>query len=137
MNVLESADRMLSLQQNIQKREAAERAYQQCKTFAAKEAAELGWEDDSRFWEQLLRAIVSAYPQFSSAIKLERMSDSDATKFESKLIPFGKHRGTSVKEVPLDYLEWLTGDTFTDDLRRYVRSDKIEREVANEKRKRG
>ena len=42
-------------------------------------------------------------------------------------MPFGKHKGLKMEEVPLDYLQWLAGTDLEDDLRytieRYLNSE--------------
>jgi exodeoxyribonuclease X len=32
-------------------------------------------------------------------------------------MPFGKHKGMKMEEVPLDYLQWLAGTDLEEDLR--------------------
>jgi exodeoxyribonuclease X len=32
-------------------------------------------------------------------------------------MPFGKHKGLKMEEVPLDYLQWLSGTDLEEDLR--------------------
>jgi exodeoxyribonuclease X len=36
-------------------------------------------------------------------------------------MPFGKHKGLKIGEVPLDYLEWLSGTNLDEDLAYTVR----------------
>jgi hypothetical protein len=38
-------------------------------------------------------------------------------------IPFGKYRGTSVTELPFDYLQWLTSIDLLDPLRAEVKKE--------------
>ena len=39
------------------------------------------------------------------------------------LMPFGKYRGTSVTELPFDYLQWLTSIDLLDPLRTEVKKE--------------
>jgi exodeoxyribonuclease X len=32
-------------------------------------------------------------------------------------MPFGKHKGLKMEEVPIDYLQWLSGTDLEEDLR--------------------
>lgn len=68
------------------------------------------------------------------------MTDDEARAFERRSMPWGKHKGKLISEVPLDYLDWVLDqpDTFKVDIERYVRSDwvrdakKIEEEEEQE-----
>jgi len=55
------------------------------------------------------------------------MSDVDARRFGRSLMPFGQHKGASIDEVPIDYLEWLLDQqgTFMEDLGSYMDSERI------------
>lgn len=70
------------------------------------------------------------------------MTDDEARAFEKRPMPWGKHKGKLISEVPVDYLQWVLDqpDTFKVDIERYVRSDwvrdakKIEEEEEEEQR---
>lgn len=49
------------------------------------------------------------------------MSDADAKRYESNCIRFGKYLGTPIKDIPLDYLQWLAGAQ--NELCAYLRSE--------------
>jgi len=54
------------------------------------------------------------------------MSDAAAKGFECRRMPWGKHTGEQIKDVPLSYLEKLCDhDPFVDDLKRYLESPRI------------
>lgn len=59
-------------------------------------------------------------------------TDKWVRAFGRKLMPFGKHQGKPLSEVPLDYLKWLVNSDntqFTLELVRYVESDSVQREI--------
>lgn len=59
----------------------------------------------------------------------EPMSDAESKAFERQQMPFGMHSGELIADVPMDYLLWLECEPdFRRDLRRYLRSDRIQRE---------
>lgn len=58
----------------------------------------------------------------------DAMSDDEKKRFERTEVPFGKHSGKQVKDVPLSYLEWIDGDEFRTDLRRYLKHPDVWRE---------
>jgi len=60
------------------------------------------------------------------------MSDQEAKRFEQEVMPFGKHKGKAVVDVPLDYLFWLDGDEFRRRLPGYLLSDRVQREIQGE-----
>lgn len=63
----------------------------------------------------------------------EPMSYDSSLAFERQVMPFGKHAGESIKDVPMDYLLWLECEPdFRRELRRYLRSDRIQREQGSE-----
>lgn len=51
------------------------------------------------------------------------LSDSDLRAFEREPMPFGKHQGTPIGQVPLEYLDWLIGEQelFTRKVREYLK----------------
>jgi Putative quorum-sensing-regulated virulence factor len=51
-------------------------------------------------------------------------------------IPFGKYRGTSVTELPFDYLQWLTSIDLLDPLRAEVKKE-YERRLCDQRQYEG
>ncbi len=49
------------------------------------------------------------------------MSQDDAERYESNCIRFGKYLGTPIKDIPLDYLQWLADSQ--NELCAYLRSE--------------
>jgi hypothetical protein len=95
---------------------------------AAEELAELAGEQPPRFWETLAAIAASKLPPV--APPLERhppLTDQEAIRFEAMPMPYGKHAGDCVGEVPCDYLLFLTeGDEFSQRLKRYVKSKRFQ-----------
>jgi hypothetical protein len=58
------------------------------------------------------------------------MSDGEVQRFEREMIPFEAFRGKLVKDVPLERLQWYADQTFVDQLRRYLRSKRVQNEEA-------
>ena len=94
--------------------------------------------DNPRFWERMIELCQTKMPpkkeyETSNPMKPKPMNDIAAKAFESTLIPFGKNRGYRIKEVDLNYLEWLADeDDFIGQLRRYVLSKRFEQRKKQE-----
>jgi hypothetical protein len=80
-----------------------------------------------RFWEEMLWLIASKLPtKPPPAERHPALNEQEAIRFEAMPMPYGKHAGESVGEVPCDYLLFLTeGDEFSQRLRRYVKSKRF------------
>ena len=55
------------------------------------------------------------------------MTDSEARAFESESMPFGKHIGEPIGQVPADYLLYLDENQFATKLRRYLSSERFQK----------
>jgi uncharacterized protein (DUF3820 family) len=53
------------------------------------------------------------------------MTDSEASAFEARRMPWGKHKGKRIDEVPIDYLQWMLDqpDTFKVEIKQYLESE--------------
>jgi len=60
--------------------------------------------------------------------KSSRMTVAESRRFGKQPIPFGRFKGQPVDQVPLDMLEWYADQKFVDELRRYLRSSRIQKE---------
>ncbi len=96
---------------------------------AAESAIQLIQESETgnveHYWKEIRDAVLKRAPLGPNEAKqLDAMSEQEANKFELGEIPFGQYQGDQVKDVPLDYIEWLISreesDTFKQDLRRYL-----------------
>lgn len=93
------------------------------------------------FWSRLRECIDIPDPPAPDIALSERaarlsepMGDAEAAHFgRNQEMPFGKHAGRIVDSVPLDYLVWLADQpsamSFTTELRRYLKSERIQREI--------
>lgn len=86
--------------------------------------------DPNRFWEQFdkLRPEVAENVHKTRPKEKGKMTDLEARRFGARSIPFGEFAGRRVDDVPLDRLEWYACQNFVDDLRRYLKADRIQRE---------
>lgn len=64
---------------------------------------------------------------------IEAMTDEESRKFDSEIMPFGKHKGSKISEIPLQYLVWLSEQpNFNNKLTAYLQSPRIKRELLEE-----
>lgn len=122
---------MMGIEENIAAREAAEEALGFCREVEQEKSCTVeGWDSD-RFWVVLNELIVNQKPQLTAdgaADKQKAFTDVEASRFGHQPIPFGEFAGRRVDDVPLERLHWYADQRFTDDLRRYLRSGRIQRE---------
>lgn len=60
-----------------------------------------------------------------------KFTSAESRVFGKTRIPFGEFSGESVDSVNLTRLRWYGDQTFIDNLRRYLASDRIQREIDN------
>ena len=84
----------------------------------------------NRFWVELTRIANDhvSNPPSSKRLEIQPMTDVEAARFGKQLMPYGEFAGKRVDDVPLERLAWYADQTFTDDLRRYLKSDRVQRE---------
>jgi hypothetical protein len=112
----------MGIEENLKARLAAE----QIAELAVEEAKQYG----RRFWEELVRIVNAHVPSPPAQRKKTRaMTDGEARLFGKQPMPFGQHVGTRIDDVPLDYLRWYADETFQEDLRRYLESNRVKRET--------
>lgn len=105
----------MSVQDNVQARKDAT------------EIVEMIGTQSAAFWALLATMADAKLPRAPQTVEHNPpMTEQEAIRFEADEIPFGKHKGTQVGEVPVDYLLWMTeGNEFDKALRRYVRSKRF------------
>ena len=82
----------------------------------------------SQFWETI-RGILPAKPEPPAKPQaVKPFSAEESKRFGSTPIPYGEFRGLPVDQVPLERLEWYADQRFTDNLRRYLASRRIQDE---------
>ena len=82
------------------------------------------------FWEQLHK-ICCAHVRCEVVEEKQRssMSDKEAKVFGKQSMMFGEYSGLPVDSVPLDRLVWYSENGFIEDLKRYLRSRRVDSEM--------
>ena len=63
-------------------------------------------------------------------MEIKPMTRQESQKFDKETMPFGKHKGQRIADVPLDYLLWLDDQPdFRRSLWRYLGSERIQAEI--------
>ena len=134
-----SVDHLAATKRNIEQRKAAEVAHELAVTIQG----EHGFEEKrsslregevrvgaERYWEEVIRLAKTHLPsEIDVEYKPDKMTDQEARAFgQQETMPFGEFAGMRVDEVPLDRLLWYADQSFTDDLRRYLESNRIKNE---------
>ena len=125
-----SVDHPAKAKRNIEQRKAAEVAHELAVTIEG----EHGFENAKRYWENVVRLARKRLPlrlplDDGEEEKPNKMTDQEAKAFgQQETMPFGEFAGMKVDDVPLDRLLWYADQTFTDDLRRYLESDRVKGE---------
>jgi len=106
--------------------------------YAAEEVASLADEEaetHGKFFWKCLHDIICAHVPCSRdkpRNPYRPMTVRDAHDFGRQQMPFGEYVGKAVDHVPLDYLQWLADQTFVDDLRRYLESERLKVELGDD-----
>jgi len=125
---MNDTEHIAAVKRNIEIRQAAELAFELVLTVAE----ENGCRGSRKFWEPVYVKVQNRLPKPEVKVKgkpSKKMTDEESKRFGKELIPFGEFQGKSIDEVPLDRLWWYADQTFVDDLRRYLQSDRIQSEV--------
>ena len=93
--------------------------------------------DDQRhkFWETIRKTAEKEAPRPPDPPKpIEPFSDERAKLFEGEVMPWGKHRGSTIGTIAAidpGYLLWLQDqpDEFKDNLKRYLENPGVSREL--------
>ncbi len=113
----------MSVEKNLKARLAAE----QVAELADGEAVIHG----RRFWRELAKIVMAHVPMPKPSYAKRTVVPMDSKRarlFGSTRLPFGEFAGQRVDDVPMERLQWYADQTFTDDLRRYLESDRVKRE---------
>jgi hypothetical protein len=106
------------LAMRIKARKDAELAYSLC--------LDVNTENREYYWKCLLELIQDIVPKQENTTELVPMTDQEVTQFRRYEMDFGKYCGREIKDVPLDYLDYLIGqpDNLTP-FRRYLKNPSI------------
>lgn len=93
-------------------------------------AVEEGETHGDVFWEKLHKMVCRHVkcPKEESTRKFV-MDKQEAVQFGNEVMPFGGYVGKRVDDVPLERLWWYADQSFIDDLRRYLRSKRVQSET--------
>lgn len=88
--------------------------------------------DPQHFWKIVRDHAENQLPSEPNAVG--PMTDEEACRFATRLMPYGKYKDEAVDQVPVSYLDWLIGeaDHFKDQLRRYVQNERVRQRFADE-----
>ncbi len=94
----------------------------------ALEVFELCGIQPQRFYECLKSLCESRLPLPVPPVeRFPAMEEPQAKAFESLTMPYGAHKGTFVRNVPVDYLLYISeGDEFSQKLKSYVKSKRFQ-----------
>lgn len=117
------------IQENIRQREIVDYVYE----FVRETIEAEQFKDAERFARLLCERITEKHCR---RIEVSRtiMSREEAKTFEEQPMPFGEYKGCPIGTVPLDRLQWYANQQFTDELRRYITSELVQKEKEFEER---
>lgn len=124
----------MSIEQNV----AARKSAQEVGKFIEWESNEFADEGARRiYFEQLLHEVASRCPEVmpkTTAPGVVPTTDSEATEFVLRSMPFGIHVGKRVGDVPLAYLAWLADQPcdFEREVKRFIKNPMIQRQYEAE-----
>lgn len=117
------------IQENIRQREIVDYVYEFVRDTINAEQ----FKDTERFARLLCERITEKHCRRIEASRTI-MSGEEAKTFEEQPMPFGEYKGCPIGTVPLDRLQWYANQQFTDELRRYITSELVQREKEFEER---
>ncbi len=86
-------------------------------------------EAQAAFWDELVKMLPIPRPVPVPARKPEPLTNRQSRAFGHSLISFGKYAGSSVDQIPVDYLEHLCEPKpFIEMLKRYLASQRVQAE---------
>ena len=122
-------------EQTIKDRVKARSTAQVLEGFVAAEISDYTLDQRQTFWDEFDRLSrpkpESEQKGFSNLLlqtTLTPMTDVEAKRFGAEVLEWGKHKGTRIDEVPLEYLQWYADQPFQKQLRRYLASPRIRAE---------
>jgi uncharacterized protein (DUF3820 family) len=116
----------MSIYTNIAARSEADELLDLMVSTGAAIRSEHGDHAAQRYFD-CIRRFFEAVPEHESVS--DKMTDEESRAFGKKELDFGKHKGTRIDEVPMEYLYWLDAQPdFRGELRKYLKSDRIQSE---------
>ena len=115
------------LQRKVKSRKAAEAVIE-----LLKESID-GDMDEGHFWRIVRDRVLVFAPLQRLTSPIEPMTDVETRRFENGIMPYGEFKGRTIKNVPLDRLDWYAGnDDFRDDLKKYLANEEVRLRVREE-----
>lgn len=109
-------------------RVAAGHTFAQCWELLEAEARQLSTVGRNHFYDLIRRKLLEMFPNADDP-RDKPMATGEAARFSESTINFGKYDGFKVEEIPISYLIWLSEQTTTDDVRRYLKHPRIAKMV--------
>jgi len=132
----------MGVKENVAARKTAEGCYDLLTEYVLEQklnpkATGAAWGHLARMINEIAKVQPPANDHCPSCIeRLRPLPDDEAKDFEQDTMPFGKHAGDKIKDVPLSYLDYLVRqweeDEFRNRLPRYLRSTMISSEVGDD-----
>jgi hypothetical protein len=98
-------------------------------SLVVEEAGRVDPEAQGAFWDEIRKVLPIPQPQTTRQLADEPFTDRQSRVFGRTKIPFGKHQGTCVDEIDLNYLGKLCEpQPFILSLKRYLASQRIQQE---------
>jgi uncharacterized protein (DUF3820 family) len=124
---------LATIQDRINARQEAEQVLDLMSSTAEQIMQEHGRSAAEAYWTAIRRYFLDIYERDRKAkatrLSVDPMTNAESREFGDERMPFGKHSGQRIDEVPREYLDWLDGQPdFRRELARYLRSDRIMRE---------
>jgi hypothetical protein len=117
----------MGIPENIAARKIGEEQAEFMLDVEAEHVAATALED---YWKPIVEGIPRKFLPIIPEKPIQPMTEQEAIQFERTKVPFGEHVGKDVSDVELRYLFWLAEqpDTFKTLVRRYLLSDRVQRE---------
>lgn len=118
-----------NIHRNIYSRQLA----QETIDFAVKQCVDLNKGNalfnELRYWEVMFELIAERLPKPEQDNDKIPMSEAEARIFENETMPFGKHQGETISELPTEYLINFSEGKINKKILRYVQSTRFKSHV--------
>ncbi len=119
----------MNLDNAVKNRVTAREQARACAALVVEEAGRVPSDAQNAFWDELHKMLPATGDKVAVAKAAEPFTDRQSRVFGRTRIPFGKHVGMCVDEIPLEYLEKLCDPSpFIRSLKRYLTSQRIRQE---------
>ena len=117
-------------EQGVKDRVSARTAANAAASLVLEEADSLPTDVRSVFLDEFHRLVSGPPVELIPVMCKPPMTDEEAKPFGIRTtMPYGEFKDRRVDDVPLDRLLWYADQRFTDELRRYLKSPRIQAEI--------